>query len=407
MSRILPPLAPEAFQQDAKRKKTEEPLESPAAENETAGGGVNKRQRVSAGGSFLVFRLRGCRGGVVPRFAMHQSSTLQSLVEYAFELRLERELNDTIDGHCWNLRHNGVSYSSHDGMGHGQIEGVTLASLGLAIGGVLELEYDFGCPSVFEFIVADVEITSACNSSDTCPRDLGVEGSNINHKGPIVSEAEAAENARFLKKYTAYMGGLNEWSWAQCAFKKPEAPRWNSNEAEWKAIDCLLESGIGFTKAWKELLEPCLLLRTRTSCSGYWYKAKKMNEQCGGTFMSKYEREAGANEYLLKARRYLRLAREDALRYPCEKEAPVLYGDKLEIACHEWCKKNAPGTSLSCWGIDSDSDGGDLDPATKAAAERFAQVSMADKVQLYCNARRRSEPGAGLDSDSEGWDGAY
>lgn len=131
-----------------------------------------------------------------------------------------------------------------------------------------------------------------------------------------------------------------------------------------------------------------------------------MNEQCGGTFMSKYEREAGASEYLLKARRYLRLAREDALRFPCEKQAPVLYGDKLEIACHEWCKKNAPGTSLSCWGIDSDSDGRDLDPATKAAAERFVQVSMAAKVQLYCNARRRSEPGAGLDSDSDlglGW----
>ena len=105
MSRILAPLSQEALlQQGAKRMKTEESLESPAAENETAGGGVNKRQRVSAGGSFLVFRLRGCRGGVVPRFAMHQSSTLQSLVEYAFELRLERESYKTplmvIAGFC-------------------------------------------------------------------------------------------------------------------------------------------------------------------------------------------------------------------------------------------------------------------------------------------------------------------
>ena len=159
-------------------------------------------------------------------------------------------------------------------------------------------------------------------------------------------------------------------------------PQWSDQRSDDVVVQCLLESGIGFAKAWKELMEPCLLLRTKTAASAYWYKTKKNIELYWGgrSWVTEYEPEPSPREYLRKARMLLLQRREDALKYPCEKQPPTLCKVKREIVFYEWFARVRPPST----GHIFDEDNGDYCKQLKA---EFKAMPMADKVKEYLRLR--------------------
>ncbi|MDC0525640.1 hypothetical protein OAO87_01480 [bacterium] len=83
--------------------------------------------------------------------------------------------------------------------------------------------------------------------------------------------------------------------------------------------------------------------------------------------------EPSPREYLRKARTLLRIRREEALKYPCEKRPPVLNNHvERDVVFGLWEKTQPPRSG----------DVSAEDHLKRLKAE-FRQVSMADKVQLY------------------------
>jgi len=236
-------------------------------------------------------------------------------------------------------------------------EDLPLSSVGLVEGDRLVLDYDMGCTSSFEFVVASVE--AAANGTQES-RDLGVE--EMPRDGTLLTPQEAAVGARFRVKYAKFLAGKNKWSWNKGQWVHPEAPRWGSTES--LAIRLLLALGMSFGKAWTELLEPTLLNRANTATSGFWYKAKK---ECGW-YKTKNDCDVGDGSHLetmQRVRRLLRQCREDVLMNRCTKIMPVLSASYDKIAFNYLCSWRQPAAVI------------------EEAKAKWAQTSMLEKVRIY------------------------
>ena len=346
----------------------------------------SKRQRVFAG-SVLTFKVLGVRSGV-PRFAVHQSASLEAVVSSAFDFALERELGESLDAHLWRVSVLGKTYSSsawdpefeaaHFAERTPSAHETSLSNLELSPGDMLHLEYDFGTTSSFDFVVAG--IVPARDASDLEPQDLGLEPQT--YDGPIVSEEEAVAGKAFRAKVEAYLAGENLWAWNQRKYVRPTAPEWGGGtQTDAVGVQCLLEAGLGFAKAWKDLVEPCLLLRTKSAASMFWYKTKKEIQSYGISWVATFEPEPSPSEYLRKARTLLRIRREAALQFSCEKKPPVLESHHThEVVFYEWFAKAHPPSS-----------GHIYDKANreylKQLKAQYEQVPMAQKVEAYCRLR--------------------
>ena len=242
--------------------------------------------------SIYTFRVVGCKNGLVHILTACGDTTLWDLLHKAFESFLEVEFGGGISAHLWclTLQHADGGRESRRFSSEDEPELVDgdeelwrdeepalerctrLKELTLQRADQLRLDYDVHayCQSEIYFVVNQV---SPAAGSFRGPHYQGSEKVPMD-SAPIVSAEEVAENAAFRSKYDAYMEGENQWSWSQGRYIRPEAPRWSFLETT--AITSLIEAEISFTRAWKEVLEPCLLLRSKASTSGVWYKTKKM-----------------------------------------------------------------------------------------------------------------------------------
>ena len=178
---------------------------------------------------------------------------------------------------------------------------------------------------------------------------------------PIVSAEEAAENAAFRKKYDSYMQGENRWSWRYGCHLRPEAPRWSALETN--TIASLIRAGFPFTRAWKDLPEPCLLLRTKASTSGFWYKQAKI----WGPPRQRANKDSAFSAGL-KAE--VRACRAEALAWApkFKKDIPVLDPHLCMIVFHQMFPSVMTHPT---------------DEELKSAENAFATIPMAEKVQFY------------------------
>ena len=135
---------------------------------------------------------------------------------------------------------------------------------------------------------------------------------------------------------------------------------------------------MGFTKAWKELMEPCLLLRTKSSASMFWYKTQRESKTYGESWVARFYPEPSPREYLRKARALLRIRREEALRFPCEREPPTLSSQlERDIVFHHWSRTQpAPA------------DGTSGDDHYDHLEAEFRKVSKAEKLRMYIRWRQ-------------------
>ena len=339
----------------------------------------SKRQRIVAG-SVYQFKVRGFLSG--PQFAVHESASLEDVVATAFNFGLEKDLDESMHSHLWEI---GTSpdrmYECESaGFGKRMAKDVQLSHLNLSTGDALKLVYDFGDTRRFDLLIAD--IVPARGSDDLSPRDLGYEP--VSYDGPIVTAAEAAIGSAFRKKVEAYMAGDNMWSWNKCAYTKPKTPDWDgSTQSDSVVVECLQEAGMGFAKAWKELMEPCLLLRTKSSASKFWYERQRHSNEYGESWVAEFYPEPSPREYLRKARTLLRIRREEALRYSLERKPPILEHMQLEVVFNDWWRKQ-PGVSDD----DARTTMRDRDQYERLKAD-FQKIPMAEKLSMYIRRRQR------------------
>ena len=348
-----------------------------------------------------TFRVHGSKNGQAHILKACSDTTLWALVQKAFESFLEVELVEGISAHLWHLailenptskrkwsgrfsskddpelRYERLSYpeetdDEYEDMDDlldddtapivGSCKSTRLKELMLQTRDVLRLDCDkYACSTTLFFMVTAVSTAAlplpACGSG---PQYVGPEAVP---KGcaPIVSAEEAAENAAFRKKYDAYMQGENRWSWTHGCHLRPEAQRWSALETN--TIGSLIRAGFPFTRAWEDLLEPCLLLRTKASTSGFWYKQAKI----WGPPRQRAKKDSAFSESL-KAE--VRACRAEALAWASkfEKDVPVLDPLSCRIVFHHMFLSTMMHRT---------------DEELKSAENAFAAIPMAEKVQFY------------------------
>jgi hypothetical protein len=319
------------------------------------------------------FAVTGFRTGKVHRMLAPGTCTLLSLVKHAFKYFLRNELGEGINAHCWYLYHEKVRFAGDQRTFEldrycGACEEPTLSTcadqilgdLRLEAKDCLRLEYDFGNTRIVHFQIVQVSPADEVSAGGPGFAYLGTKERRIPKDGALITSEEAVENAAFKKKYNAYMEGDNLWSWKQGCFIPPVAPPWS--RAEMQVLSCLIESGMGFSKAWKELMEPCLLLRTKTSASGMWYKTKKSCFIIGRNASSSIE----------TARGILIFCREEALRFQsrCKKDKPLLNGAHRDAVFYQMWTIRPEGLA-------------EYQHAKDEAQKRFLRIPADQQVSLY------------------------
>ena len=308
--------------------------------------------------------------------------TLLSLVKHAFKYFLRNELGEGINAHCWYLYHEKVRFAGDQRTFEldrycGACEEPTLSTcadqilgdLRLEAKDCLRLEYDFGNTRIVHFQIVQVSPADEVSAGGPGFAYLGTKERRRPKDGALITAEEAVENVAFKKKYNAYMEGDNLWSWKQGRFIRPVAPPWS--RAEMQVLTCLIESGMGFAKAWKELMEPCLLLRTKTSASAMWYKTKKYYFI---GHIASYKLPPSLTCTVEKMRGILIFCREEALRFEsrCKKDEPLLNGTQESTLFH------------TMWTIRPEmSKASEYRHAKDEAQKRFKRIPADQKVTLY------------------------
>ena len=190
-------------------------------------------------------------------------ASLFHVVEGLFDYCLSEKLGEEMSDHMWNITFRRKAYAV-DKLSASDIDPrtVPVSGLNLKVGDKMAFQYDYGTPTYVKFVVAGIRDEVNREASTPLVTSLAVAPTVI-ASGPFtpdeIAESEANRKIRQDNPETIFS-----------PYKRRQiplpAPNWSIPESE--AIHLLIYSGMTFTKAWDEYMEPSLLNRSKGATSG-------------------------------------------------------------------------------------------------------------------------------------------